>query len=197
MSHELRVPPKLLAAMRSYVSDGGALPPAARFSWPNIASSGAKQRVWRAKQAVTCADEASTDANGSANRSGDLALAFNMAPVGMLVSRQRMVDKYNQEFCGMFGCEMDVLTGRSLEFLYPSRDEFVHVGTRALMIMRKTGFYSDERIMRRVDDRLLFPGGPLIEKILSPQPYGRSRHVSDQADYYRTDHQGAADRNFW
>ena len=156
MSHGLRVPLKLLAAMRTYVRGGGALSPAARFSWPNIALSGTKQTVRRAKQAVAHADEASTDVNGSANRSGDLELAFYMAPVGLLVSRQRMVDKYNQAFCGMFGYEMDVLTGSSLEFLYPSRDEFVHVGTRALITMRDTGFYSDERIMRRVDDSLFW-----------------------------------------
>jgi PAS domain S-box-containing protein len=156
MSHELRVPPKLLAAMRTYIRGGGALPPAARFSWPNIASLDTKQQVRRAEQAVTRADEASTDANGCANRIGDLELAFHMAPVGLLVSRQRMVDKYNQAFCGMFGYEMDVLTGSSLEFLYPSRDEFVHAGTRALMTMMETGFYSDERIMRRFDDSLFW-----------------------------------------
>lgn len=155
MSHELRVPLKFLAAMRTYVKGDGASPPAARFSW-SVTASGTKQTVRRAKPAITRAHGPSTDANGSANRGGDLELAFYMAPVGLLVSRQRMVDKYNQAFCGMFGYEMDVLTGSSLELLYPSRDEFVHVGARALMAMRDTGFYSDERIMRRVDDSLFW-----------------------------------------
>jgi PAS domain S-box-containing protein len=94
--------------------------------------------------------------DGKVGRVKDVELAFYMAPVGLLISRQRIVDKYNQAFCGMFGYAMDGLAGKSLELLYPSRNEFDHVGERALVLMRDTGFYSDERIMRRVDDSLFW-----------------------------------------
>lgn len=86
----------------------------------------------------------------------DLMLAFYMAPVGLMVSRQRVVHAYNQAFCDMFGYSETALAGRSLEVLYPSPKEFQHIGERALVVMRDTGVYSDERIMRRVDERLFW-----------------------------------------
>jgi PAS domain S-box-containing protein len=86
----------------------------------------------------------------------DLKLAFYMAPVGLLVARQRVIEAYNETFCGMFGYDSDALAGKSLEFLYPSRDEFQHIGSRAMVTMRDTGLYSDERIMRRVDESLFW-----------------------------------------
>ncbi len=79
------------------------------------------------------------------------AHAFYMAPVGLLVSRQRVVVNCNHAFSEIFGCTRDELVGRSLESLYPSHDEFRHVSERAWRVIRETGFYSDERIMRKRD----------------------------------------------
>jgi PAS domain S-box-containing protein len=82
---------------------------------------------------------------------GNLAQAFHMAPIGLLVSRRRVIVNCNQAFGEIFGCSRDELVGRSLECLYPSYDEFRHIGERAWPVMKETGFYSDERIMRKVD----------------------------------------------
>jgi PAS domain S-box-containing protein len=86
----------------------------------------------------------------------DLLLAFDMAPVGLLVARQRVVQLHNQAFCEMFGYAADALAGQSLGSLYPSDKEFRHIGERALVAMRDTGIYSDERIMRRMDGSLFW-----------------------------------------
>ncbi|WP_082201531.1 LuxR C-terminal-related transcriptional regulator [Paraburkholderia xenovorans] len=96
--------------------------------------------------------------DGATQRTLDeyLKLAFYMAPVGLLVARQRVIEAYNETFCGMFGYDSDALAGKSLEFLYPSRNEFQHIGSRAMVTMRDTGLYSDERIMRRVDESLFW-----------------------------------------
>jgi PAS domain S-box-containing protein len=78
----------------------------------------------------------------------DVLLAFEMAPIGLLVSRSRVIQSYNQAFCNMFRYDPQSLRGTSLEHLYPSVGEFEHIGERALVAMRDHGTYSDERIMR-------------------------------------------------
>ncbi len=86
----------------------------------------------------------------------DLELAFHMAPVGLLISHDRIIRTYNSFFADMFGYDGDALIGESLECLYPSRHEFEHIGVRATAIMRETGCYSDERILRHHDGTLFW-----------------------------------------
>jgi PAS domain S-box len=86
----------------------------------------------------------------------DLALAFDLAPVGLCVSRDRTIQRCNAAFGAMFGYEPASLTGRSLECLYPSRSEFEHIGAQGLPVMQRTGQYSDERIMRHRSGRLFW-----------------------------------------
>ena len=88
--------------------------------------------------------------------SSDLELAFDMAPVGFLISRERIICSYNVFLAEMFGYDGDALVGRSLECLYPSRQEFEHIGVRGAAIMHETGCYSDERILRRNDGSLFW-----------------------------------------
>ena len=85
-----------------------------------------------------------------------LQLAFNLAPVGMCVSRDRVVELCNEAFARMFGHEVEELIGQPLAPLYPSADEFTRVGNMGLPVMRDTGVYSDERIMRRKDGSLFW-----------------------------------------
>jgi PAS domain S-box-containing protein len=86
----------------------------------------------------------------------DLLLAFDMAPVGLLVSRNRLVQSCNQAFSKMFGYATEALAGESLACLYPSTTEFEHIGDRALVVMRDKARYSDERIMKRIDGQLFW-----------------------------------------
>ena len=85
-----------------------------------------------------------------------LQLAFHRAPVGMCISRERSVELCNEEFGRMFGDEPGALIGQPLARLYPSEDEYLHVGQMGLPVMRETGHYSDERIMRRKDGSLFW-----------------------------------------
>ncbi|MBS7351140.1 MAG: PAS and helix-turn-helix domain-containing protein [Comamonas sp.] len=86
----------------------------------------------------------------------DLLLAFDWAPVGLLVSRQRIVQSCNRAFGLMFGYSPGALEGQSLACLYPSQEEFTHTGDRALQAMQKRAQYADERIMRRADGSLFW-----------------------------------------
>jgi PAS domain S-box-containing protein len=80
----------------------------------------------------------------------DYQLAFDLAPVGLVLSRNRSILDCNQHLCEMFGATPEQLTGQSFLILYPSADEYERIGARMLPILNATGMYSDDRIMKRV-----------------------------------------------
>lgn len=80
----------------------------------------------------------------------DYRLAFEHAPVGMVLSRQRMMVDCNVRLCEMFGATRDELVGRSFALLYPSVAEYERIGQRMLPILNASGRYADHRMMRRV-----------------------------------------------
>ena len=83
----------------------------------------------------------------------DYQLAFDLAPVGLVLSRNRFILDCNQHVCEMFGATRKQLIGQSFLILYPSVDEYERIGARMLPILNATGMYSDNRIMKRVDGR--------------------------------------------
>ena len=58
-----------------------------------------------------------------------LELAFNLAPVGMCVSRNRTIEICNEAFAQMFGHAQTDLMGHSMAQLYPSFEEFTTSAT--------------------------------------------------------------------
>ncbi len=83
----------------------------------------------------------------------DYRLAFDLAPVGLVLSRHRTMVDCNQAVCEMFGVTPDQLIGQSFQLLYPSADEFERIGERIAPILNAKGHYSDERVMKRVGGR--------------------------------------------
>lgn len=84
----------------------------------------------------------------------DYRLAFDMAPVGLVMSRHRVIVDCNEHLCEMFGATREQLNGQSFQILYPSVDEYERIGARMLPILNASGLYADNRIMKRVDGRL-------------------------------------------
>ena len=84
----------------------------------------------------------------------DYRLAFDLAPVGLCVSRNRAIVDCNQHLCEMFGASREQLQGQSFLVLYPSVDEYERIGARMGPILNAKGHYADDRIMKRVDGRL-------------------------------------------
>ena len=79
----------------------------------------------------------------------DYRLAFDLAPVGLVLSRRRTMIDCNQAVCEMFGAQREQLIGQSFQLLYPSADEFERIAP----ILNTKGHYSDERVMKRVGGR--------------------------------------------
>lgn len=84
----------------------------------------------------------------------DYRLAFDLAPVGLALSRNRSILDCNQHLCDIFGTTREQLIGQSFQVLYPSADEFERTGARIGPILNRNGTYADDRIMRRLDGRL-------------------------------------------
>jgi len=80
----------------------------------------------------------------------DYRLAFEHAPVGMVVSRNRTIVACNAQVCAMFGADAQALTGQSFSVLYPSMQEFERIGQRMAPILNASGHYADNRMMKRL-----------------------------------------------
>ncbi|MBP6764244.1 MAG: PAS and helix-turn-helix domain-containing protein [Rubrivivax sp.] len=76
--------------------------------------------------------------------------AFDGAPVGLVLSRQRLMMDCNREVLAMFGATREQLIGKSFELLYPTAAEFERTGKRIAAQLDTAGRYADERVMKRV-----------------------------------------------
>ena len=83
----------------------------------------------------------------------DYQLAFDLAPVGLVLSRNRAIVDCNQHVCEMFGAARDQLVGQSFKVLYPSAAEYERIGVRLIPILNASGVYADDRIMKRMGGR--------------------------------------------
>lgn len=84
----------------------------------------------------------------------DYRLAFEHAPVGMVLSRDRTMVDCNARLCEMFGASRQALIGQSFRVLYPSVAEFERIGKRMEPILNTSGRYADNRMMKRLDGAL-------------------------------------------
>lgn len=92
------------------------------------------------------------EAPESATTAIDYRLAFEHAPVGMVLSRNRTMVDCNERLCEMFGARREMLVGQSFRVLYPSVAEFERIGKRMVPILNASGRYADNRMMRRLGD---------------------------------------------
>lgn len=83
-------------------------------------------------------------------------IAFDHAPMGLFVLEQRIIRVCNLAFATMFGGTPADYRDVPFRLLYPSQAEFERIGARGLAMMRETGYYTDERIMRRRNGELFW-----------------------------------------
>lgn len=114
-------------------------------------------------------------------------LAFEHAPIGLLYSENRVIRRCNPRFAEMFGYRREDLRDLSLSRLYPSLEEYRHIGRIGLSKMIGTGRYADERIMRRRDGALFWcrvrgqsldPSEPFARAVWSFADISESRPVT-------------------
>jgi PAS domain S-box-containing protein len=83
-------------------------------------------------------------------------LIFEYAPIGLMVTRQRVIERCNRALAQMFGYTPQQLVGHTTEMLYPSHEEFEYIGERGAQSMQRTGTYRDQRIMRHASGTMFW-----------------------------------------
>ena len=83
----------------------------------------------------------------------DYRTAFDLAPIGLVLSRQRLVIDCNQELLTMFSATREQLIGRSFEVLYPTPAEFQRTGERIVASLDRA-----RPLRRRARDEAPGPG---------------------------------------
>ena len=86
----------------------------------------------------------------------DYRTAFDFAPIGLVLSRHRLMIDCNRAVLAMFGAEREQLIGQSFRVLYPTQGEYERTGERIVASLDTDGRYADERVMRRVDGELFW-----------------------------------------
>lgn len=83
-------------------------------------------------------------------------LGFMEAPVGLVITENRVIRACNHAFAAMFGYDLAELKDSSFSILYPSDREFVEIRDKGVKDLREKNRYWDERIMARRDGRLFW-----------------------------------------
>ena len=76
-------------------------------------------------------------------------LAFSFAPVGIVVTENRVIRDCNDTFTEMFRYERAALKDSTFAILYPTQEEFTNIRNRGVQELREGNFYWDERVMMR------------------------------------------------
>ena len=79
----------------------------------------------------------------------DYRLAFELAPIGLVLSRHRSIVDCNTRLSDMFGIARESLIGQTFELLNPSQPEYERTGARIVPILNASGHYADDRVMKR------------------------------------------------
>jgi len=84
----------------------------------------------------------------------DYRTAFDLAPIGLVLSRQRLMTDANRQALAIFGATREQLVGRSFELLYPTQAEYERTGQRIIARLDTSGWYADDRVMKRLGGKL-------------------------------------------
>ena len=83
-------------------------------------------------------------------------IAFQNAPIGLVVTESRVIKGCNPAFAEMFGYAVEELLEQSFAILYPSMEEFERIRDVGVEPLKRTNRYSDERIMARKNGTLFW-----------------------------------------
>lgn len=118
----------------------------------------------------------------------DYRSAFQLAPIGLVLSAQRQIVDCNERVLTMFSATREQLLGQSFAVMYPSAAEFERTGARIIASLDAQGHYADDRVMRRlgsgepfwchVTGRALDPADPHARGIWSFEDLSARRQIS-------------------
>ncbi|MEL6571637.1 MAG: LuxR C-terminal-related transcriptional regulator [Pseudomonadota bacterium] len=109
------------------------------------------------------------------------SIAFDAAPIGIVMTEHRIVRTCNRKFCQLSGFELKELVGESFRPLLYDDAEYERVRDIGFKALRAGNPYSDMRLLRRKDTSLLWcrfraetltPDDPLARMVFTYAPVG-------------------------
>lgn len=103
-------------------------------------------------------------------------LAYDFAPIGIVLTEERIIRACNSTFAALFGYQKGELVGQSFRMLYANHAEFEQIRDVGIEALKRGRNYWDERVMPRRDGSLFwcrvrvhtfFPDEPLKRVILT------------------------------
>lgn len=119
----------------------------------------------------------------------DYRRAFEDAPVGQLIARNRVIHDCNKALAKMFRTTIGDLVGSSTKRLFPSQARFEETGSRIAPLLAKNLSFADDRVMCRSDGDLFWahvsgytytPEEPFRETIWAFTDLAESRQVNSK-----------------
>lgn len=91
-----------------------------------------------------------SDVISQAFENGDFAeLIYEFAPIGLVITENRVIRSCNPAFARMFGYDVAELKNQGFAKLYPTKEEFANIRNRGVKELRESNSYWDERVMMR------------------------------------------------
>ena len=109
------------------------------------------------------------------------SIAFDAAPIGIVMTEHRIVRTCNRKFCQLSGFHRDDLVGQSFRPLLYDDAEYERVRDIGFKALKVGSPYSDMRLLRRKDASLLWcrfraetltPDDPLAQIVFTYAPVG-------------------------
>lgn len=76
---------------------------------------------------------------------------FDTVMVGIVILRDRVIQRCNRRYAQMFGYTEEELIGKSSRIFFPSEEDFAAFGVRASRAVSELGSYDEERVFVRKD----------------------------------------------
>lgn len=76
-------------------------------------------------------------------------MAFDEAPIGLVLTEHRVIRAVNRSFATLVGYDRAALIGQSFAMLYASPREFEDIRDIGVRTLRESGAYTDERLLHR------------------------------------------------
>lgn len=119
----------------------------------------------------------------------DYRRAFQDAPVGQAIARNRVICDCNRAFAEIFRGNIEEFVGTTFEQLYPTQSHFEDTGKRVAVVLKTNRSFADDRVMRRLDAELFWvhvsgftytPEDPFQETIWAFTDLSTSRRVDSK-----------------
>jgi PAS domain S-box-containing protein len=96
------------------------------------------------------------DCTGRRQVETELTAILDNASVGILFSRNRLIERCNRRLAEIYGCAMEDLIGQSASIFYPDAESYMRMGREAGPLLSSGQAYRSDWLFRKADGSILW-----------------------------------------